>query len=85
MGEASEPVIRIFGILDVTGEEEVLGKPVGSDAKNGKTTFATLLGPEEAGRQVEALTASAVRTLGELPGDGSFLTALLTYMAERKF
>lgn len=70
-------------ILDVTGQEEVLGKPVGSDARNGKTTFVTLLGLEEAGRQVDALTSSAVRTLNELPGDGTFLADLLVFMAER--
>ena len=70
-------------ILDVTGQEEVLGKPVGSDARNGKTTFVTLLGLEEAGRQVDVLTSSAVRTLNELPGDGTFLADLLVFMAER--
>ena len=67
----------------MTGQEEVLGKPVGSDARNGKTTFVTLLGLEEAGRQVDALTSSAIRTLNELPGDGTFLADLLVFMAER--
>ena len=33
-------------ILDVTSTSEVLGKPVGSDAAEGKTTFVTLLGLE---------------------------------------
>ena len=35
-------------ILDVTGTAEVLGKPVGSDAKNDKITYATFKGIEEA-------------------------------------
>ena len=31
-------------ILDVTGDEKVLGKPVGSDVKNHKTTYVSLYG-----------------------------------------
>lgn len=31
-------------ILDVTGNQEVLGKPVGSDAKNEKATYVTYEG-----------------------------------------
>ena len=35
-------------ILDVTATTEELGKPVGSDAENDKTTFITLYGLEGA-------------------------------------
>ena len=34
-------------MLDVESTEEELGKPIGSDAENGKTTFAALYGLEE--------------------------------------
>ena len=32
-------------VLDVTSTAEQLGKPIGSDSENGKTTFVTLYGP----------------------------------------
>lgn len=50
-------------ILDIVGDEEKLGKPVGSDAENDKTTYATLVGIEKAKRDVKALTDSAVKQL----------------------
>lgn len=37
-------------VLDVTGSEAELGKPIGSDAENGKTTFVTLYGTQGAMR-----------------------------------
>lgn len=50
-------------ILDVTGSLEVLGKAVGSDAKNHKTTYVTLKGMEQAKRDVERLSGEAVSIL----------------------
>lgn len=50
-------------MLDVTSTDEVLGKPIGSDAENGKTTFVTALGLERCGALVEELTAQAVEAL----------------------
>ncbi|MBQ9845764.1 MAG: polyprenyl synthetase family protein, partial [Oscillospiraceae bacterium] len=46
-------------ILDVESSEEELGKPIGSDAENGKSTFITLYGLEESKRRVEQLTKEA--------------------------
>jgi len=46
-------------ILDVESSEEELGKPIGSDAENGKSTFITLYGLEESKRKVEQLTEEA--------------------------
>ena len=43
-------------ILDVTSSEEELGKPIGSDEKNNKTTYVTLEGIEKAGKEVQRLT-----------------------------
>ena len=50
-------------MLDVTGDESSLGKPVGSDAQSEKTTFVTLKGLEECARLVERLTGEAVAAL----------------------
>ena len=55
-------------ILDVTGTMEELGKAVGSDEKNHKTTYVTLEGIKKAGEDVKELTNDALNLLMELPG-----------------
>lgn len=55
-------------MLDVTSTDEVLGKPIGSDAENGKTTFVTALGLDECGALVDALTQQAVQALSVFDG-----------------
>ena len=55
-------------ILDVTGDSALLGKPVGSDAENGKTTFVTLCGPEKARELAEKYSRGAVEVLAQIPG-----------------
>ena len=50
-------------MLDVTSTDEELGKPIGSDAENGKTTFVTALGLEGCATLVEQLTHRAVDAL----------------------
>ena len=52
-------------ILDVTSTTEVLGKPVGSDAASNKTTFATLIGIEQADKLASKLTDKAIEILGQ--------------------
>ena len=51
-------------ILDVTSTAEELGKPIGSDAEENKTTFVTLLGIEAAKKRAAELTALAHAQLG---------------------
>ena len=53
----------IDDILDVTADAAKLGKPVGSDAENEKTTYVSLLGLEEARRLAAQRTAEAVEAL----------------------
>ncbi len=50
-------------ILDVIGDQAKLGKPVGSDAENNKTTYVTLVGIEKAKQDVKSLTDNAVEQL----------------------
>lgn len=47
-------------LLDVYGDEKIFGKPVGSDAQNGKTTFLTVYTPKEAEAKARELTEKAV-------------------------
>ncbi len=41
-------------ILDVVGDEDTLGKKTGSDLKQGKSTYVSILGLEKARQEVEA-------------------------------
>ncbi len=50
-------------ILDVTGTSEELGKPIGSDEENNKSTYVTLLGLEKAQKLVKEYTDKAVDSL----------------------
>lgn len=71
-------------ILDVTGNQEELGKPVGSDEKNHKTTYVTLEGMEKAGQEVERLTGEALKLLSQMPGDKAFLEELFLSLCTRR-
>ena len=70
-------------ILDVTSTNEALGKPVHSDEKNDKTTYVTLLGLEEAKKEVERLSDEAIRLLHQLSGENQYLERLLLWLVHR--
>lgn len=70
-------------ILDVTSTNEVLGKPVHSDEKNDKTTYVTLFGLEEAGKEVERLSDEAIGILHQLSGENAYLEQLLLWLVHR--
>ena len=59
----------IDDILDVTGDQEVLGKPIGSDLANQKTTFVTLYGLEKARTFAFELTQKALSQLELFKGE----------------
>lgn len=71
-------------ILDVTGAEEVLGKPVHSDEKNEKTTYVTWKGIEEARRDVARLTDEALEELERFPAQDKFLAQFLRSLVSRE-
>lgn len=71
-------------ILDVTGSQEVLGKPVRSDEKNNKTTYVSLEGIEKAKKDVEKLSDTAVDILYSLPGKNDFLEELIKMLVSRE-
>lgn len=70
-------------ILDVEGDAEILGKPVGSDQSIGKTTYVTLLGLEQAKARARALTDEALSLLQEFE-DNAFLTELTKSLLARQ-
>ncbi len=73
-------------ILDVTSTFEELGKPIGSDEKNNKTTYVTLKGIDEASREQKELSAHAIsrlEALGQKGFQNEFLTDLVKSLITR--
>ncbi len=71
-------------ILDCVGNAEILGKPIGSDAENQKTTYVTLLGLENAKNRAKELTDKAITAL-EIFGDkAEFLISLANRLMIRE-
>ena len=70
-------------ILDVVGETALLGKATGSDEKNHKQTYVTLVGLEQAGEEVKRLSEEAMDILSECSGDSCFLQELTGYLIHR--
>lgn len=71
-------------ILDLTGDEEKLGKPVHSDEKNDKTTYVTLHGLAASSAEVKRLSAEAVELAEHLHGN-EFLKELIRYLTVREY
>ena len=71
-------------ILDLTAEETELGKNVGSDEKNGKTTYVTVHGINAARENVRRLTEEALERLGRFPHPSQELTQLVDSLAGRR-
>ncbi len=60
-------------ILDVTGTEAELGKPIGSDAENDKSTYVTLFGIEKAEKLAEEYTQKAIESLNVFADNGELV------------
>jgi len=70
-------------ILDVVGDEAVIGKPVGSDERNDKSTYVSLTSLEEARRLAADTVADGVAALEMFGDKASFLRELLEYLLKR--
>ena len=71
-------------ILDIEGTAEELGKPIGSDIKNGKSTYVSLYGMEKAKEKVKELSDEAIEILGSFGYSDTFLHELFEYLIYRK-
>ena len=72
-------------ILDVISDPETLGKPVGSDDKNEKSTYVSLLGMEKAQQLVNELTQQAESALSAFSEDTAFLKEFAQSLANRGY
>jgi geranylgeranyl diphosphate synthase type II len=70
-------------ILDVTGSDEELGKPRGSDERHGKLTYVSLFGLERARELAAESHARATQALAEAPGDTGDLEGIADYVFTR--
>lgn len=70
-------------ILDVTGDEQKLGKPVGSDKDNEKTTYVDIVGLNKAQEDVEKLTQAAIESLSAFENN-EFVSSLAEYLTRRE-
>lgn len=70
-------------ILDKIGDEALLGKPVGSDEKNEKTTYVTLEGLDKAQADQKQLSEEAIAMLNEITAEKVFLKDLIGSLVNR--
>jgi geranylgeranyl diphosphate synthase type II len=75
----------IDDILDITGDEKLLGKPIGSDTQNDKTTVVSLIGLEKAKKLAKDLTYEAIGLLDMINKDNEFLKELTLYLLDRNY
>lgn len=71
-------------VLDVIGTAEAIGKPVGSDEKNHKSTYVTLHSVEIAQQMAKETVGEAVSALAMFGERGAVLRDLVEYLLKRK-
>ena len=71
-------------LLDHEGDAALAGKALRKDAEAGKQTFVSLLGPERARAQAQALVDQAIAHLAQHGREADLLRALARYIVERK-
>ncbi|MDK8277962.1 polyprenyl synthetase family protein [Peptostreptococcus anaerobius] len=71
-------------ILDIEGDEKLLGKRVGSDLDNDKSTYPSLLGISESKKIVENLIEEAKISLEVFDSDAEFMNALADFIRDRQ-
>ncbi|UCZ55271.1 polyprenyl synthetase family protein [Bacillus shivajii] len=70
-------------ILDIEGDEEELGKPVGSDEDNDKNTYPKLLGLDGAKEKLEYHLTEAKKCLYQTSTNHTLLKELADYIGSR--
>ena len=70
-------------ILDVVGDEKVIGKRVGSDIRNNKITYVTIKGVEEAKKDAKEMSEKAIELFDSIGRENDFLRELILSMIGR--
>ncbi|HGM3505668.1 polyprenyl synthetase family protein [Clostridioides sp. ZZV15-6383] len=72
-------------ILDIVGDEVKLGKKVGSDIENHKSTYPSLLGLDKSKEIAHNLIDEAKKSIEKLSEDVDFLKGLAEYIIDREY
>lgn len=72
-------------ILDIESTTDLLGKPVGSDRENGKTTYVTIRGLDESKQDVIFYTNKAKESLNRFTNNTATLAELADYLVNRNY
>ena len=70
-------------VLDKISDEETLGKPIGSDEKNNKTTYLSYYSVSECEEIIKKLTVEAELILEKYGEKAEFLNTLVNYLSSR--
>lgn len=72
-------------LLDVEGDQSVLGKQVGKDADNNSSTFVSILGIDGSRKQMWEHYCLAIETVQKVPRNTTFLKHLMNYIVNRDY
>ena len=72
-------------ILDLIGDAKLLGKPIGSDDKNQKSTYVNIKGLEQAKKDVITYTKKRKKALEIFGANATDLLELADYLIDRKY
>jgi geranylgeranyl pyrophosphate synthase len=72
-------------VLDVTADEAKLGKPVGADVQQGKTTYADRLGLDGARAFARQLLDEALAAIASFDAQADHLRGLARFIVERAY
>lgn len=72
-------------ILDIVGDEAKLGKNVGSDIDNEKSTYPSLIGLEKSKEVANQLIKEAKASINQISKDNAFLNELAEYIVDREY
>ena len=83
-GELSGLAFQIADdILDVVGDQNVLGKAIGSDEARGKATYVSLFGLNESRSRADELRVLALKSIDRLGNNAEPLRQIVNYIVER--
>lgn len=89
LGEFSRYLGLIFqvqdDVLDIIGDADQLGKPVGSDSENEKSTYPSLLGLDGAREKILEYEAKATKALEKANVKAKYLEQLLKHFGNREY
>lgn len=72
-------------ILDLVGDENEIGKPVGSDEKNHKVTYVTLKGLDQSKEDVRDISMKAIDILKQYDKEDGYLISLVEFLIHRTY